>query len=326
MARTRVAFAAASALLLAACGGGTGNSPQKREGTPLAANGLIAFARDGRVFVVRSGGAAPTRLSPAKRSSAGPYFGQPAWSPDGSKLAVIRVTYPTHEYAELLVGDVRDARITRLQTLAREGSAISGDPAWSPDGRRIVYGGADEFSGLSVLRLVAPPSRPTVLPLPEYAETEDLGEKAFSDEGPAWSPDGRKICFARNDWTVSEQYDLYIAEADGRPVKALGVSGYAPDWSPDGREIAFVRDGDVYVVEADGSAERRVTETSEIETGPSWSPDGTRILFAREDRSGRRNRSGEWPTDVWMIASDGSGEKRLIRRASHPDWQPIPGA
>ena len=58
----------------------------------------------------------------------------------------------------------------------------------------------------------------------------------------------------------------------------------SPDFSPDGREISFhsARHGtrDVYVINADGSDERRLTSDEEQSYNPAFSPDGLRIAYA----------------------------------------------
>lgn len=83
----------------------------------------------------------------------------------------------------------------------------------------------------------------------------------------------------------------------------LSIEDYAtmpqlssPEWSPDGKRIAYVLtkadlarsayDADVWVIDADGRNDRRLTFAPGTDTRPRWSPDGTRIAFL-SDRSGR---------------------------------------
>ena len=95
---------------------------------------------------------------------------------------------------------------------------------------------------------------------------------------------------------------------------------HSPAWSPDGARLAFVSDrhGDweIYVMNADGSAQRRLTRSPGVDRAPAWSPDGSRIAFETD-------RNGDF--DIYMIRSDGTGERALADRAGQdlePRWSP----
>jgi len=80
-----------------------------------------------------------------------------------------------------------------------------------------------------------------------------------------------------------------------------GVRGTYPSWSPDGRWLAFEREGDLYKVRLDGSADTRFVDDPGLDETPVWiAPD--EILFASD-------RTGE--LDVYSVRPDGSGLKRL---------------
>jgi TolB protein len=82
------------------------------------------------------------------------------------------------------------------------------------------------------------------------------------------------------------------------------------EWSPDGTKLAFDSDGDIYVMNADGSGIDFVTGGG---GNPTWSPDGERIAF-----TGSTN--GE--LDVWVVDADGSNRTRLAGFASAEDGEP----
>jgi dipeptidyl aminopeptidase/acylaminoacyl peptidase len=81
----------------------------------------------------------------------------------------------------------------------------------------------------------------------------------------------------------------------GAPATQLTASEHAvsdPQWSPDGRRLAYVRDGEIWIVEADGSRESLVVGKPGGGREPRWSPDGRRLAFLSRRRG--------W-TQVWVI-------------------------
>jgi Tol biopolymer transport system component len=131
----------------------------------------------------------------------------------------------------------------------------------------------------------------------------------------AWSPDGQTIAVGR--WGT-----VLFVNADGsgqRNVKREWKLDARPVWSPDGRRIAFNRawgnDGDIYVMNADGSGVRRLTRTP----GPGWtwfpfwSPTGRRIAFGKITVTFRPDRKPHYLSraEVWVMNADGSGQRRL---------------
>ena len=65
-------------------------------------------------------------------------------------------------------------------------------------------------------------------------------------------------------------------------------------WSPDGQKVAFDGNGDLYVMNADGSGLRRLTRNPACDRGPAWSPDGRKIAFGGNGH-------------IFVINVDGSG-------------------
>jgi hypothetical protein len=86
--------------------------------------------------------------------------------------------------------------------------------------------------------------------------------------------------------------ELYVINADGSGLRRL-TDGIDPFWSPDGTQVAFTRYSDprgVWVINADGSGARLVFPWSQARW-PSWSPDGSQILFTRlKGGGGERTR------------------------------------
>lgn len=205
-----------------------------------------------------------------------------------------------------------------LKRLTRD-RAREYDPSWSPDGTKIAYryqpGADEEESEIYVMNANGSGKR-------------RLTRSPGQDHSPDWSPDGSRIAFGS---TRGGRLHVWVMNADGsNPARVTSsVGGEYPAWSPDGTEIAFdvntdfepnVDPGstagwDVFVVNADGSGLRRLTNDPADDTGASWSPDGHRIVY-QSDR-GR----GAGLARLWTMSADGSEEKLLSDQyAFRPTW------
>src|SRR5262245_15595614 len=107
------------------------------------------------------------------------------------------------------------------------------------------------------------------------------------DKAFAWSPDGNRIAFVREEQTGPNQRGdlLYVADVDGEHLRRVGV-GDEPSWSPDGRRIAFVQQNGVVTAASDGSGPQTIAGTlsspRDSPVGLGWSPDGQSLLYRRQ--------------------------------------------
>src|SRR6058998_2166108 len=288
--------------------------PAPVAGAYASTNGILAFRTDrsgrGEIYTMDASGGSLTNLT----RSTGVQDLDPAWSPDGTMIALARRIKQTQKPDLFLMNANGGGRIRLTTTQVAERN-----PAWSPDGTMIAFSSRTSPPG---------PFRIFVISADGGGRKQLTAQAAGSyDANPAWSPDDSRILFDSNrDGGFPE---LYVMNADGTGLSRLTNNGYVDAnaaWSPDGTRIAFVRccpDGtnEIYVMNADGTGEVNLTQTTDVEESePSWSPDGTMIAYAGLPVGGGN-------IDVDAMNADGTGQIRLTNDPSPdlaPSWQPIP--
>lgn len=181
-------------------------------------------------------------------------------------------------YIAALGGDATPRALTTLT-----GSRI-GQPAWSPDGGRLVFA-SNQDGDLDLFFINA-----------DGTGLQQITSNIAVDTDPAWSPDGTRIAFA-SDVESPGFTEIYLLDVAGGAITRLtdrGGSSFAPAWSPDGTRIAYLNDGggdsDVYVMDADGQRDFLVTfdDNGGEDRSPTWTPDGRLIAFASNRTAGTR--------------------------------------
>jgi hypothetical protein len=214
------------------------------------------------------------------------------------------------------------------------------EPAWAPDRQQLAFVNTIVANGgIWVVR------------------TDGTGARRVTtlstDSSPTWSPDGRRIAFARQ--PVGDRFvRLLVVNADGSGLTVLtpsfDIHVADPEWSPDGSRIAFTNGGNVYIVNADGSQPRLLTAARGVTWAPdgtrlavqslgaisvinadgtglrqiasgfrelwetSWSPDGTKIAFVNDP-------AGPFQEELYVMNADGSGVTRLnVDTETTVDW------
>jgi TolB protein len=200
----------------------------------------------------------------------GVWDSEPAWSPDGTRIAFTR-TYPNQNGRDEIW--VMDADGSDQRWIGVEGFAAK----WSPDGTRFVY--VSSRAGNYDIYTVQG----------DGTDERRLTDTSANEAFPTWSPDGSRIAFSAstgkfNTIENTRTYEIFVMNADGTGAQQLtnnDVYDDYPRWSPDGRLIAFGSDRsasqhwEIYVMNADGADVRRVTTTPSNATAINavWRPD-----------------------------------------------------
>ncbi len=219
---------------------------------------------------------------------------EPAWSPDGKRLAVVFL-----DRIWVLTPDGRDGK-----ALIPDAISVQRDPAWSADGARIAYA-MDRGNGFDIYVTRA-----------KGGVAERVTNSGGDERGPSWTPDGRLVFAERQ--TDATQWDLAIVSPApnggwSAPARLTDTadSETQPRVSPDGTRVAFASDResdegdfDLWLMRLPATGERlpviaraaagrdvavaparrssgpvRVAQSRGLDGYPSWSPDGNRLAY-----------------------------------------------
>ncbi len=236
---------------------------------------------------------------------------QPAWSPDGRRVAYTALHAGGN--MELYVMDADGSNKRRLTDHPQPDDA----PAWSPDGKQIVFRSyRDRHANLYVIDA-------------DGGHLRRLTDTPSDKGKPHWSPDGSRIAYAATGDSGKTQ--LRVVKVDGSDDRDV-TSAISKDrkthaaWSPDGSKLAFVaikhHFAQIYVVNADGSAPVALTDNSYDNAMPTWSPDGRQIAFVSNRYADKVGRS---EGDIYLMNADGTNVVNLTRQPGHddePQWSP----
>jgi TolB protein len=279
--------------------------------------GRLLFVQDGNIWLWQeSSGSALT--------STGDAF-QPAWSPDGTRIAYIQ---RAESFSDLLVMPASGGEPLRLTDGGSPSPLHSYEriyesmwafyPAWSPDSAEIAF--------------ASQAGPPYGAPAAEYrislfvAPSDSAGgrQQLYADDAGhigrlAYAPDAATIvfAFAPSGEDPPQLYRYNRASGAAEPLPGAPEQGYDPAFSPDGRWLAFAvrgEDGtDLFAMPTGGGAPLRLTSLGGAR-GPAFSPDGKLLAFLAI--SPGSNSFDLWVTDL-ETGADGllrAGSPRQITR------------
>jgi Tol biopolymer transport system component len=156
------------------------------------------------------------------------------------------------------------------------------------------------------------------------------------DEAGAYSPNGKRLVFARFSDLTSESSGLYVVRLSDGALRAIAPAGSSlsssGDWSTQGNQIVYSRRlgedvrSAIWIVHANGSGLHRLVvdglgcggafsdPSAASCLDPHWSPDGTKLVF-----QGITPESG---SNIYTVNADGTGLRQLTHSGSDnfPDW------
>ena len=225
-----------------------------------------------------------------------------------------------------------DAEGANVKALTNDGH--SHNPAWSPDGQRVLFVHDSVLQGRPAYK--EKKQYESYHPVELFVMDRDGTNRRLLRRmepviyGAAWSADGRTIAISALPEAFANRPQpgdpmragLYLLPADGQgEPRLLFRNALTPSWSPDGKQLAFSVEQPrgrwaIHVANSDGSNDVQLTDPPLMAGSPSWSPDGKLIAFDEFVR--QRNQQ------VFVMDADGSNQRQITTGSNwscgHPSW------
>lgn len=229
------------------------------------------------------------------------YCGSPDWSFDDSKIIYSKSRNESTDERDLILFDV-NSKVK--QTLTSTDNNIIG--RFSRDNKIAYWRQTNTANDIFLMDIDG-----------------SNQNKILSDAScPVWSPGGKRIAYVSTGELNSPQ--IFVACSDGSNSKQLthtflkswdsgfpNFGNYNPQWTPNGRKIVYesdVNDGlpEIYIMNADGSDQIRLTDTDRRNESPIISANGNSIIFVS-------NRDLSYSFDIFVMGIDGKNQIPLSK-------------
>ena len=201
-----------------------------------------------------------------------------------------------------------------------------GTPALQSEQRgpiRLTNNGFDEDSAMwtaddriRFIRFTAVNKVESMIMDADGSNQQRAGNEIRDFRAGTWSPDGKRVIFAKLSENARVQY---VANADGSDERGLGFRIGPMDWSPDGTTIVYNieyptdADNSEIVIHSLATGERtNISNHPAFDANPSFSPDGRQIIF-NSDRDGN--------SEIYLMNVDGTGVRRLTNDPAKEAFQ-----
>lgn len=262
----------AISILLYSCTGGEAKEADPTPGyTPTTAAPKVDIKLDGKLLIAKDKAIWTWSGGSTKQLTKEGALRQPAWSPDGKKIAYVRIEDGYSDIWVMNAGGDGQSNLTRFGRAGADTWAFN--PRWSPDGTQIAYVSDQNTYDLALWSMKADGSgRRQVSIMNDYLGGIDW---------PTWHPKGDRITFTAYRTGKAEIWTLNLATSKWEQVTDTG-GAHDPRWSSSGDMLAFsIQQGgksDVYVeLEPDGKPLQ--ISTDGVSRAPAWSPDGKTLAY-----------------------------------------------
>ena len=241
----------------------------------------------------------------------------PAWSPDGSRLAFVRLADTTS--GDLWLIDADPTAADRHLVQLTDDAGLEFAPAWSPDGASIAYVG--DWQGAPAVWIRA-------------ADGSGDPRKVADGNWPSWTPDGTRLlltvgsdfkatalAYVPVDGGEPEALPLQVANASEAAISPLGEIAFVSSANDYAQDDPSTWNEDILTVGSDGTGTPvQVTTTPENDHWPpSWAPDGRWLAYSHDLGTSGSRIAIVLPTAAPIYLTDGAYD-------SFPAWQPEPGS
>ena len=253
-----------------------------------ACGGEARLGRAGQLFVVDVTSGERRQLTNDERSRS-----NPAWSPDGRRLALVSAGSEGGSIEVVRVVDSEKRVVLR-------GRGFIEGLDWSPSGNALAFVRSPE------------PTRWTL----ETVQADGSGHRLLARHrsvrvlppDPAWSPDGDRIAYAAG-------ADVFIVPRNGAPPRRIAAGSWAPRWSPDGDFVLVVRAHGLFMAPR-AKGRPLLVAGRLIDAHPAWSPLGHEIAFSGVTVAGDRRYH------LYLLSAQGGRLRRIARDvvSTTPAW------
>jgi Tol biopolymer transport system component len=289
------------------------------------ANAYPAFSADGKrvaysargaskgeafhVFVRVLPGGAPMQLTNGESSDIGP-----AWSPDGARLAFLRIAEGRTEYIAIPSDGGEQRKVAEFGGAPADAGQPLPAVSWTRDGRSlaVVETGEKQLPAIALVSLADGTVRRVTQP----------SEGSEGDFTPAVSPDGNTLAFVRG--TGPDGADIYLCDLAGGNLRRLtfddrAIRGIA--WTPDGQEVVYAANRAsgwrLWRLPVFGGSPREIALAGAQAHFPAIAPQGRRLAYTDSP-----SVSAIWRATLGGPDSDERPVIRSLGRETAPAYSP----